>query len=54
MGGFFIAMGVLLFVVTLGLAFTIYGIVAAILGTTSFLAGVWMLARRPHSGAPGQ
>lgn len=47
-------MGVLLFVVTLGLAFTTYGIFAAILGTASFSVGVWMLARRPHTGAPGQ
>jgi hypothetical protein len=52
-GGFFIALGVLLFLLTLGLAFTTYGIIAAFLGVASFSVGIWMLARRPDRKANG-
>lgn len=48
---FLIGLGVVLFLLTLGLAFTTYGIVAAFLGVASFAVGVWLLARRTSKGA---
>ena len=54
LGGFFVALGVLLFLLTLGLAFTVYGMIAAFLGVVSLSVGIWMLARRPAHGANGQ
>lgn len=51
MAGPLIAVGVVLFLLSLGLAFTVYGIVAVALGVVSFVAGIWMLARRPARGA---
>lgn len=51
---FLIASGVVLFLLTLGLAFTIYGIVAAIMGVISVAAGVWLLARRTSNQATRQ
>jgi len=54
MGTFFVVLGVLLVLLTLGLAFTIYGIIAAFLGVASLAIGAWMLARRPTRGANGR
>ncbi len=54
MAWFLIALGVVLLVLTLGLAFTIYGIVAGFLGVASFAVGVWLLARRTPKGATRQ
>ena len=51
--GLLIAVGVGLFLLTLGLAFTVYGLAAAGLGAASFTAGVWLLARRPAREADG-
>lgn len=53
MGGVLIALGVVLFLLTFGLAFTIYGIIAAFLGVLFIAAGAWMLARRPARGPNG-
>jgi len=53
MGRFLVALGVLLFLLTFGLAFTVYGIIAAFLGVASLSVGIWMLARRPAREANG-
>jgi hypothetical protein len=41
-----IVLGVVLFLLTLGFAFTIYAFVAAFLSLLCFGAGTWLLARR--------
>jgi hypothetical protein len=51
MAALLIALAVVLFLLTIGLAFTIYGIIAAFLAVISFSAGVWVLARRTSGGA---
>lgn len=48
---FLIFLGVVLFLLALGLAFTIYGIIAALLGILSFVIGVSLLTGRRQNGA---
>lgn len=48
---FLIGLGVVLFLLTLGLAFTIYGLVAAFLGVISIATGAWLLAHGTPKGA---
>jgi membrane protein implicated in regulation of membrane protease activity len=50
MGVFFVALGVLFFLLTLGLAFTIYGIIAAVLSVVFLGLGAWILSRGPSRG----
>ena len=52
-GGILIALSIVLFALTLGLAFTVYGIVAMFLGVACFAAGLAMLAKRPTPGTDG-
>jgi hypothetical protein len=48
---FLIVLGGVLFLLTFGLAFTIYGIFAAVLAVLSLVTGIWMLARRSANRA---
>lgn len=48
-----IALGVVLFVLTFLLAFTVYGVVAGIVGVVSFTAGLWLSARGRPDHASG-
>lgn len=52
MARFLIVLGVVLFVSTFLLAFTIYGMIAGILGVVAVTAGLWLSARgRPHQAS---